>query len=272
MNPARIKQLKKMTRQQRRDLQEHLVASVACAAYSQEQFTEYRIVGRPSELETHDFDARRKYGKHMLAIEVTGLYAPDADRSILNPEVGSFWNSLQQEVVALLEGTVSGTFILHGGAGQVPNIPGKKRKAWVDEFASAILITASALETGGSQEIGSPPQVADMLLEKIDDQGAHVEIFASPITSGGMPVIQVIEEFLTTTLREKNDGSLSRAKDQGKTTILAVFAHYLVSAFLPMLLDAIRSTRLNGEVPNIDRLYLINTWDSGITTRVVKVF
>lgn len=269
MDKKRANQLLKMSLQQRRDLHERLIASLACAAYGLEQATEYRISGRPKGPETHDFNAKRKSGKKdLLAIEVTGFYGKEG---VMDPKKMGFWVKLTDDIEAGLKGKLPGTFRLHGGSGQFPNIPGKKRGVWVQAVQQAIVSTAASLAMGEPTPLGSPPEVAEMQLEKLSDNGSQVDFWSTPITSGPLLPQKAVGDFCSTTLLEKNNGSLATAKAQGKKTMLAVLMAYPPDIAGGVATE-IRSMYLNGDIPNINALYLINTWLSEVgTPMLIKV-
>ena len=155
MDEKRGKELERVPRADRRKLKELLVAELVCAALSLESYTPYRISRkRPTPPESHDFDAKRQYRKETIAIEVTEFTGTNLDHGILDPEKESFWFKLKDEVEKGLRGKLPGTFIVHGGPGQFPNIPGGKRGLWVKEAQDNIIAIASNLKVGEKKPLG----------------------------------------------------------------------------------------------------------------------
>lgn len=272
MRDQRTQQLSRMTKRQRRELKERLIASLVCAAYSLEQHTEYRLKGRPKTLgETHDFDAIREDDEGRLAIEITELHGTGSDTGVLDPEKMAFWAELSGEIANALRGQVKGTFEVHVGRGRIPSIPGPKRRPWLETAAEAIRNTALALtKVGERKSLGSPPEIADLEIWKVNDQGSQVDFIGSPITSEPSLVDQTVDAFCGTTLVEKNKGCLAIAKGNGKATILAVVIEYLPS--IDRIAELIRNVYLDNEIPNVGRVYLVNLWQGGkdpLLTRIV---
>ncbi len=258
MDAKRIEQLHKTPRQQGIELQERLVATLTCAGHGLKAFKECRLEGRPNKPETHDFNARFKYGKKLLAIEITSLHGAKTNADIFNPTKIPFWQGLTNDLEGRLRGKVLGTFAVSPGEGGFPNIPGTKRSQWLQTAQQSIVVLASGLGLGESKPLGSPPEIANMELEKLGDTGSEVRFPSSPIVLGNVSVLsnEAIEEFCSTTLMEKNNGSLKKAKQNRKTTILAVVLERPVS--LEELHKRLRSMWLNREIPNIDHMYLVS--------------
>ncbi len=274
MNSERRSELRKMTLKQRRDLKERLIAQLACAAYGADALTEFVVLDRPAPPETHDFDAKRVNGEHLLAIEVTEFHASKNDETIFNPEKHAFWQKLICTIESNLKGKMPGIFLIHGGHGQIPRILQKERKTWLEHAEATILATARYLPLGEKRPLGPPLDITEMTLEKCSDAGSQVQFFSTP--SGVADVIQMTSDalkyFIEETLSEKNRGSLAKAKLQGKTTVLAVVMEYIVGR-RETLIAEMRRQHEERHINNIDHAYLIDlSVSSELQTMVIRVF
>jgi len=105
-----------------------------------------------------------------------------------------------------------------------------------------------------------------MELERCSDQGAGVSFDSTPITTGPALPRNAIEHFCNTTLMEKNNGALARAKKHGKKTVLAIVAEYYFDA--DGLRREVRCKYLKRQIPNIDHVYMVNRWQPALLIKV----